>query len=224
MESMTQNQTKQILRFAEDILDKMNLSKNGAQQLIEAGNVFQTKLQSIISELTKEKFSFLKEFELTVPGNYDHKNQLKVFAKENEKSFYYFNDDITDKNFSQVSNQLVPGKTYKVKMWTINERVSSEECLKHLKSNKVILTGAQGNSLVYQEKKEELPVSKWTLSFDEKDKLWKDANGNHRVPGVGRYSDGDFYFGLGGFERGWGDGDCLVGFCDCQSSETEPLS
>lgn len=214
-ESMTQNQKKQILRFAEDQIDKVNLSKNAAQQLIEQGNVFQAKLQSIITELTKEKFSLVKEFKITVPADYCHEQQLKKFAKDNKKSFYFFNDEITDKNFSKVGNKLVPGKTYKVKIWDINENVTSDECLELLKSNQVILTGAQGSSIVYQEAKDELPVGKWTVSFDEKDNLWKDVRGDRRVPYIHRDSDGDYGFNLGDFECDWGDDNCLFGFCDC---------
>ncbi len=199
MESMTQNQRKQIIRLVEDQLDKNNLSKTAAQQLIEAGNIFQTRLQSTISELTKETFSFLKEIKITVPADY---TLNEYFAKFGHKP---------------VSYKPIPGRTYKVKFWLINkgERPSSEEIIAHLKINGVLLTGDLGISLVYQEKKEELPVGKWMLSFDEKDNLYEDADGYHRVPRIYRYSGGDYEFSLGNFEDDWNGYDCLMGFCDC---------
>jgi len=61
-ESMTQNQRRQIIGFAGDTvgdtLDEINLSKDGAQWLIETkdvkGNVFKTNLKNITSKLINE--------------------------------------------------------------------------------------------------------------------------------------------------------------------------
>ncbi|MBU4285222.1 hypothetical protein KKF60_01480, partial [Patescibacteria group bacterium] len=83
-----------------------------------------------------------------------------------------------------------------------------------LKTQNVVLTGAQGVSLVFEQKREDLPKGYWYVSFDEKEALWKDAGGDHRVPGVDRYSDGGWYFRLGFFEDVWYDYRCLLCFCD----------
>jgi len=83
-----------------------------------------------------------------------------------------------------------------------------------LASQRAILVGAQGLSLARQLKKKEFPVGKWTVSFDEKDSLWTDADGHHRVPSMDRNSGGDWDFRLSYFEYGWGGDFCLLCFCD----------
>ncbi|MDD4412303.1 MAG: hypothetical protein PHR00_01510 [Patescibacteria group bacterium] len=167
----------------------------------------------------RKEFVLLKEFKLTVPDDYQYETQLTNFADNHRKDLAYYNYFITDSNFSKVSNNLIPGKTYLVKLWIRKKRffskmISFEKCLAWLKKNNVILTGAQGLSLVYQEKKEELPIDKWTVSFDEKENLLY-AGGNHGVPSIERRSLGGYEFGLGYFGLDWSGPDCLMGFCDC---------
>ena len=156
------------------------------------------------------RFAPLTTFQFTVPKDYNHPTQLASFAKENRKKFYFYNDNITDRNFAKVTNKLVPGKTYEAKIFKITKRVTSEDCLAFLKTQNAILVGAQGISVVWQQAKEQFPKGKWTVSFDEKDAFWHDAHGSHRVPRVGRDVDGDWSFSLGGFEDDWRGGDCLL--------------
>ena len=79
--------------------------------------------------ISADKFTLLKEVTRTVPVGYVHKKQLAKFAENHRKEFIFYDKDITDNNFSKVSNQLVPGKTYKIKFWLINEDVEPEETL-----------------------------------------------------------------------------------------------
>src|SRR3989344_4716273 len=151
-----------------------------------------------------DRFKLVNTFEIVVPEGYDHGKRLDSFDKEHRKAFYYYNDAITDKNYAKATTKLEPGPL-KVKVFQIKETVTSEDCMAKLRSEKAILVGAQGASLVWEQKKEELPVNRWSASFDEKDALWKDADGYHGVPGVGRNSDGDFKFNLGNFENDWND-------------------
>lgn len=169
-----------------------------------------------VEEVVKptEKFELLNTVSITVPQGYDHVNRLDSFSKEHRKEFYYYNVSITDKNYAKATTKLEPGRKLKVKVFQIKERVTSEDCMAHLRSQKAVLVGAQGASLVYEQKKDELPVDRWSVSFDEKDALWKDADGDHGVPDVYRYSDGGFKFYLGNFEYDWDDGHCLLCFCD----------
>jgi hypothetical protein len=85
-----------------------------------------------------------------------------------------------------------------------------------LATQKAIHTGAQGASLVFEQKRGELPKGKWYASFDEKDRLWKDADGYHRVPYVNAYSDGDFDFNLGYFGPVWHGNNAFLCFCDIE--------
>ena len=157
------------------------------------------------------RFSLLSSLQFTVPKDYNHPTQLASFAKENRKKFYFYNDNITDRNFAKVTNKLVPGKTYEAKIFKITKRVTSEDCLAFLKkTQKAIFVGAQGISVVWQQAKEQFPKGKWTVSFDEKDAFWQDADGRRRVPFVGRGVGGAWDFDLGRFEGDWDDGDCLL--------------
>jgi hypothetical protein len=166
-----------------------------------------------------DKFYVIKEFYITVPLDYDPKKHLKNFAKKYKKDFLGYNDNITDqKEYSNPSYDLIPGKRYKVIIWGINKGMIATylECLQLLSDNNVLLTGAPGISLVFQQAKDKLPIGKWTFSYDKEDKLWKDTHGYHRVPGICRYSDGDYFFYLNYFGNDRADLDCLHGFGDCE--------
>lgn len=167
-----------------------------------------------------EKFSLMLEFKITIPADYQHTGHLNRFYKNNNKDFYFYNDDITDEKFGTVSHELIPGKTYLVKIWLINEdmRVSSAEILSLLVANNAYLTGAHGVSILWQEKKDELPKRKWYIGMDKKENLPL-AYGYALVPNIHCYSDGDFRFNLGRFEYDWDGGYCVIGFCDCEESE-----
>lgn len=181
------------------------------------------------NNLTKEQRDYLAEgeiitidprfvlsttFQVTVPNDYGHSTQLASFSKENREKFYHYNDAITDKNFAKATQKLAPGKTYTVKIFQITRRVSSENCLAFLRTQKAILIGVQGISLAWQHARDKFPVGKWTVSFDEREALWEDAVGSHRVPYVDRNSGGARSFDLGHFEHDWHGDHCLLCFCE----------
>lgn len=152
-----------------------------------------------------------------VPSDYNHDTQVDDFGKKTHKlkSTYYYNDQLTSKNFAKATNKLVPGKTYAIKMFPILETVQSEDCLNRLKAEPGnVLVGAQGVTALQAQQPDIFPTGKWTLSFDEKDALWKDADGDHGVLNVRRDSDGDWRFSLGGFGHSWSSDGVLVCFCD----------
>lgn len=163
-----------------------------------------------------DRFKLVNTFEIVVPEGYDHYTRLDSFAKSHNKEFQYFNSEITDANFRWATTKLKPGWKFKVKVFEIKEIAKSEDCMAKLRSEKAIFVGAQGASLVWEQKKQELPDNRWFASFDEKDALWKDAHDYHRVPLVGRHSGEVFKFDLGYFGIGWidDDGICLLCFCD----------
>ncbi len=156
------------------------------------------------------RFILSTTFQFTVPENYNHPTQLASFEKENRKKFYFYNDNITDANCAKATNKLIPGKTYEAKIFGITKQVTSEDCLAFLKTQKAILVGAQGISIVWQQAKEQFPKGKWTVSFDEKDALWQDADGYHRVPRMDQLSVGDWCFVLGYFGDAWDDDYCFL--------------
>ncbi len=215
----TKGQKKQLDRIIEDAVGRVVFDKESMQRLLANGGKLQEDIvASLLRHSTADnRFELSSSFEITVPKSYDHATQLARFALYTKKEkFYYYNDAITDKNFAGVTAKLIPGKTYGVKIFGIKwgKVVTSDDCLAFLATQRAVLVGAQGISLVRQLKKDEFPVGKWTVSFDDKDALWEDADGNHRVPSMNLHSDGDWHFNLGFFESDWNGNDCLLCLCD----------
>lgn len=159
---------------------------------------------------------------IIIPKDYNHDTQIdefeKAYGEDAWKSTYYYNSDLTSKNFAKATTKLVPGKTYEVVMVPILETVKSEDCLAFIEYEKGIKIGGQGVTLLHDKQPDIFPVGKWTVAFDEKDALWKDADGDHRVPYVYRYSDGDRLFNLCSFEFSWDSESMLVFLRDVKKS------
>ena len=176
-----------------------------------------SKIPPYKKDLSDPRFGpALKEFEFTVPTDYHHDTQIDTFAAKTKllPTTYYFNNNLTSSNFAKATNKLEPGKTYRVKIFPILSRVSSEDCMTFLEKQNGILVGGQGITLLQDNKPDEFPVGKYTVSLDKKEALWKDSDGDLRVPFVYRGSDGGWGFRLDGFESGWNGYVCLVCFCD----------
>jgi hypothetical protein len=218
-EKITSKQETHIADLVRDLVRALGLTKDEAQEIIANGGKLQTDLKPILQKLALQDQRFgpaIKEFELTVSADYKHDSQIDTFGKKTKKlkTTYYYNDSLTSENFAKATTKLEPRKTYKVKIFPIISEVTSEDCMNFLRKQNAILVGGQGLTLVHDLKSDEFPVNKWTVSFDEKNALWKDSDGLRRVPFLDRYSDGDWGFFLGRFGRDW-DGDyCLLCFCD----------
>jgi len=163
--------------------------------------------------LVDPRFKFLGSFSLTVPQDYDPATGLARLRTKAGREFSYWNPALTDKNFSGVTVQLVPDKTYTVKLFGNLVEVKSEDWMSLLHSQRAILVGAQGEALAMELAPDQLPVGKSVLSFDEKKKL-PVLDGYHRVPRMYRYADGDWNFDLNYFENGWAAGYLVLCFCD----------
>ncbi len=201
------------------VLDKAGFDADLVHKIVNSkGNKHAKKMYTSLASVSgeDERFELVNTFEVTVPEGYNHATHLDTFRKAHEQEFYYYNPAITDKNYGNATTKLVPGRKFQVKVFQIKETVSSDDCLGFLKSQKAVLVGAQGASLAYEQRKDKLPVDRWSVSFDEKKTLWKDAGGYHRVPDVYRYSDGVFKFHLGSFVADWLDAHCLLCFCDLE--------
>jgi hypothetical protein len=85
--------------------------------------------------------------------------------------------------------------------------------LAFLKSQNALLVGAQGASIIWEQKKDQLLKGYWYCSFDEKEHL-PFLDGYRRVPDVCANSGGGFNFGLGSFELVWDEGDAVLVLCD----------
>ena len=175
----------------------------------------------VVSTEPTEKFGLFKELGIiVVPDDYDPNTQLASFKRKNHKKFYHYNDDISDQNFPNPSRKLEPGKKYRVRAYKqiVPGATTSEERMAFLATQGAVYTGAQGVSLVFDQKRDQLPKGYWYSSFDEKERLFKDADGDHRVPSINVYDDGDFDFDLGCFESTWSENDIILCFSDFEES------
>ncbi|MEK7184813.1 MAG: hypothetical protein AAB683_01605 [Patescibacteria group bacterium] len=167
-----------------------------------------------------EKFTLLVDLGIiTVPEDYDHATQLAKFKVENEKKFQYgYDKNITDANFPTPSRILKPGDKFRIKAFIQTvARTTSEEHMAFLVTQKAVHLGAQGASLVFDQKRTQLPKSRWYASFDEKECLWEDAGASrHRITDMFAHLDDGFEFSLGCFEGYWGNDDAFFCFCDVE--------
>ncbi|MEK7150673.1 MAG: hypothetical protein AAB783_00535 [Patescibacteria group bacterium] len=175
------------------------------------------KSKPVLPAESTEKFGLLVDLGIiTVPDDYDHATRLSSFGRKNRKKFYYYNDAITDANFPNPSRILKPGEKFRVRAFKqiVPGTTTSEERIAFLATQGAIHTGAQGVSLVFDQKRDQLAKGYWYASFDEPKRLWEDADGNHGVPSVDADSDGGFRFGLGDFGDVWDDDSAFLCLCD----------
>lgn len=174
-------------------------------------------LRGFIVPTVSEKFSLLVDLgTIIVPDDYVHETQLASFREENHKRFIYYNDNITDKNFPNPSRILKPGDRLRVRIFkqSVSGITTTKERMEFMEKLGAVYTGVQGVSLVFDQKRDLLPRDFWCVSYDHAGHLWKDADGNRRVPGVRAGTDGVFEFCLGDFAGAWSSDYCVAVFCD----------
>lgn len=217
---ISSSQKKSMRTFMTGAVDKavvqLGLTRQGYENL--RGH---PDLQSRLIELIRDcsgsdpRYQFLANLgEIVVLEDFDHDTYLDTFGAAHKGDFYYYNEALTSANFTKATTRLMPGRRLQVDAYRIKTRVTSVDNLAFLASQGSVLTGAQGAGLVWQQKRAQLPKGYWYASFDEKEALWKDADGSHRVPGVYAGSGGDFSFDLGGFGDDWGGESVLLVFRD----------
>ena len=168
---------------------------------------------------TTEKFALLVDLGIiTVPDDYAHEKWLTTFREQNHKKFFYYDKAITDAKFPNPTRILKPGNKFCVRAFkqVVGGTTTSEERMAFLATQKAVHTSAQGVSLVFDQKRDQLPKGKRYASFDEKDHLWTDADDHHRVSDVYCHSDGYFNFYLGNFEDVWDVSHAFLCFCDIE--------
>lgn len=158
-------------------------------------------------------------------SDFNPKTQIDEFARKKDPKIdsttHYLNPSLTSENFMRVTHTPEVGKEYGIKMIPIRQNctVAGQEIVDYMKTIPGIrFFGAQGETYLQEHQPDLFPVGKWSVSFDEKKALWKDAGGYHRVPDVHRHSDGDWGFRLGDFGDPWRSDRVLVCFCDSDES------
>jgi hypothetical protein len=207
------------------VLDKAGFDADRVQKITTSrGNKLAKQMLASISDGVQvaeptDKFALLADLGIiTMPEDYVHPTVLDTFMKENRPKFYSVNENITDANFGNPTRILKPGDKLRVRAHKqiVSGTTTSEERMAFLATQKAIYTGAQGLSIVFNQKRNQLPKGFWYSSFDEKERLWEDARGFHRVPHVYADSDGDFIWDLGSFEVVWNDDRAFLSFCDVE--------
>jgi len=179
-------------------------------------------IPALVPVVATPAFSQLNEFELVVPADYQHDGYLGRLRKDHDRDLTYFHSAMTDKNYSRPTRIIKPGERFLIKLVAVLRQVSSEECQRVYREHVAYYTGAQGAGLLYQHKRGELPVGKFTLSFDEEERL-PVVVGYHSVPDVYRHSAEHFELGLGSIEKPWHDDFVLALFCDLPPTAGKPL-
>lgn len=140
-----------------------------------------------------------------------NKYKLENLAKEKE-GYYHVNSNITSQNFPQPEIVEINGW----KLIEINKHFSSEETLAEIKRQGCRPANIYELALWKQIHEKTIQKLRCYVALGQ---LWYD-DGNHRVPYVYTYSDGDFDFDLGIWGDSWNDGDCLLCFCDKTYGDT----
>ncbi len=162
---------------------------------------------------------------IEVPRDYVHKDCLNNFYQKycGSGQWEYYDFEIRDRNFPNPTRILKPGDKLHVRAFGGNPaHPTSEERMVFLRSQKAIHTGAQGMSLVFDQKRTELINGLWYASFDEIDRLWKDKEGHH-LARIGIFYNNNpsikaFEIVLGRFELEWYKADSFLCFNDVENN------
>jgi len=218
MSKITEQQRPKLTASLVEHQDAFDLSTKSAQWVIQ-----NTKEAIKIASKTWEEhyvknnvFKFITEFVIIVSNDYKHSTYIKSFRKKYKSGLYYSNSNITDKNFKNPSRILKPGDIFICKIFSQikSDKITSEEKLAFLKLQNAVFLGAQGICLVYEQGRDKLLKGKSYSSFDEKERLWEDHNGYHRVPNIGVDLDGGFGFYISIFGNDCKPSTTLLCFCE----------
>ena len=186
-------------------MDRMSHVLDELQKQISHGKIIAAHLEWFLrltmSErralVAGEKFSLLMDLGIiTVPEDYLHSNQLEKFS-EDKSAFNLYNASVNDLNFANPSRILEPGDKLHVRVFRHDGGwVSLKECLSFLDSRQAVYPGAQGASLVFAQKRMQLPQDDaGYASLDTEERLLFVPEKNCRgVPCISAHSDDTFDF------------------------------
>ena len=211
-DKMTENQLKQMIAQLLTTVNPEKIDREKGQLAIKDPD-FSTQFESFINSYElREKFRLLMDLgEIIIPDGYVSGTYLDSFEGE-----YEYNKDITDANSPSPSRILKPGDKLHVRAFEqiVDGTTTSKERMRFLNNQSgVVHLGAHGAKLVFEQKRDQLPKGKRYSSFDEKERLWKDAVGRHWVPSIFAFANGDFAFDLSFFGGNWNQHCVILSFC-----------
>lgn len=178
-------------------LQKAGFDTALAQEIIQSKN---NKLaEAMYAEVLHTKAKGLgfgraiKEFTLTVPLHYEHDKYIDQFALRMKASMEKcrFDKEFSSANFSKATTKLLPGVTYKVKMFPVEDHIAFNKCIEFMQIQCALMAGVHGLCLVYDLAKENFSNNKFVNCFDEKDALGKDEHGGKGIPVISIFGDED---------------------------------
>lgn len=128
------------------------------------------EIQKIDTTRKDLRFALIRELQITVPNTYDHKTQLISFENENKNGVDLLSTEaFSDNIFTHSADELVPGRTYTIRVFSLTTVVSYDDCREFMMKEHVKFVGAPGISLLTQLKRSVFPKEKVTLSFGDLD-------------------------------------------------------
>jgi hypothetical protein len=170
-----------------------------------------------------ESFSLLCDLGiLTVPDEYQHQKQFERFYGQTPSGRRLGgpNFDFVDANLPTPSYILKPGDRLHVEVFRIGALpyppLTWQDCLNFLRYQKAVFPGAQGASLVFEQKFTELPKRYWCYVLDRGEGLPRNAFSG-RVGMIGMTPPNHYvtcpFFGLYDLHsHAWEIDECLLCF------------
>ena len=125
---------------------------------------------TLLKDEKDQKFRLLQDFGHITLQEYDHGYFLGKIKNKYEKKFINFSNNITDRNFRGVTEEIRPFTRYNVKAYTSNEPF--EDIIAFMGSENASFLGVQGLFLLWMKKKDEFERGYTFVSLDEKEGLW----------------------------------------------------
>ncbi len=140
------------------------------------------------------RFVLKAEFNIQVPGDYNHDTHMTNFRMRCAREFSEYAEVMVDRYQKMASTRLEPGEKLRVRVFHIVRHVGPEDIWAFLCDPNVILAGARGATLVYEQARDKLFRGWHYLSYDLKSNL-RERNGTHYVPELVKDERGRFDFG-----------------------------
>lgn len=180
---------KTFYRIYEELFGKADRPLNSDEDTQLMAKIAEHRLRDGTEVLQKiDDLKMISTF--TVPKDYKWEQELTDLQTNFINQFSRLSDEITDRNFCNASDRLLPGKVYKASMTRIkyNQGLTSEEGVKlTLKFGK--LYGIQGISYVWKNLRKHLPAYRNIVAFDHRNKTYIEPSGWARLGSLSTGSD-----------------------------------
>ena len=154
--------------------------------------------------VSEKSFTLLSSFELKV----EIPSTIEEFHKKEGDKFSFFHPEL--KNGNVKSEQVsLEGKVLNYRLLGIVHPMSFEDYVAYLNTTDHIFLGTQAILLAWKHR-EQFPQEKWIVSPDQKSRLYKDAEGNYRIPRIRKFTSNSFSFGLLHIQDVLGNDSCLM--------------